>query len=156
MVHDSKDLYLPFEANNYPLSSGVRLIEASAGTGKTFALAHLVLRLITEGQVSVDKLLIITFTNSAAAELRSRIGARLELALLALENIQSSTKSDICYDSTLLQWVEKQRVNDIKCNICDKRRGDNLVYVGGEMILRPFPRNAEEDIILCYASKNSR
>ena len=52
------------------------------------------------------------------------------------------------------KWVSF--LNDIKCNICDKRRGDNLVYVGGEMILRPFPRNAEEDIILCYASKNSR
>ena len=37
-----------FEPNQYPLDPGTRMIEASAGTGKTFSLAHLVLRLITE------------------------------------------------------------------------------------------------------------
>ena len=37
-----------FEPNDYPLTPGVRLLEASAGTGKTFALAHLVLRLVAE------------------------------------------------------------------------------------------------------------
>ena len=37
-----------FDANALPLSAGLRLLEASAGTGKTFALAHLVLRLVTE------------------------------------------------------------------------------------------------------------
>ena len=31
----------PFEANAFPLDPGIRLLEASAGTGKTFALAHL-------------------------------------------------------------------------------------------------------------------
>ena len=36
----------PFEANGFPLDNGVQLLEASAGTGKTFALAHLVLRLV--------------------------------------------------------------------------------------------------------------
>ena len=37
-----------FQANKYPLTNGMRLIEASAGTGKTFSLSHLVLRLLTE------------------------------------------------------------------------------------------------------------
>ena len=37
-----------FEANKYPLENGMRLIEASAGTGKTFSLSHIVLRLLTE------------------------------------------------------------------------------------------------------------
>ena len=36
-----------FHANKYPLTNGMRLIEASAGTGKTFSLAHIVLRLLT-------------------------------------------------------------------------------------------------------------
>ncbi|MFM7649088.1 MAG: UvrD-helicase domain-containing protein, partial [Cyanobium sp.] len=39
----------PFEHNGMPLDPGIRLLEASAGTGKTFALAHLVLRLLSEG-----------------------------------------------------------------------------------------------------------
>lgn len=37
-----------FHPNRFPLDPGLRLLEASAGTGKTFALAHLVLRLVTE------------------------------------------------------------------------------------------------------------
>ena len=37
-----------FHPNTFPLDPGLRLLEASAGTGKTFALAHLALRLVTE------------------------------------------------------------------------------------------------------------
>ena len=73
-----------FEPNQYPLDAGVRLIEASAGTGKTFALAHLVLRLVTERKLNLKELLVVTFTEAAAAELRDRIGRRLNDALQAL------------------------------------------------------------------------
>ena len=45
-----------FQANKYPLSNGMRLIEASAGTGKTFSLAHLVLRLLTEKGYSINEI----------------------------------------------------------------------------------------------------
>ena len=62
-----------FDANTYPLGPGVRLLEASAGTGKTFALAHLCLRLITEADHALEALLVVTFTDAAAEELRSRI-----------------------------------------------------------------------------------
>ena len=51
-----------FDANTYPLGPGVRLLEASAGTGKTFALAHLCLRLITEADHALETLLVVTFT----------------------------------------------------------------------------------------------
>ena len=53
-----------FDANTYPLDPGVRLLEASAGTGKTFALAHLCLRLITEADHSLEALLVVTFTDA--------------------------------------------------------------------------------------------
>ena len=53
-----------FKANTYPLGPGLRLLEASAGTGKTFALAHLVLRLITERQLKLRQLLVVTFTDA--------------------------------------------------------------------------------------------
>ena len=43
-----------FQPNKYPLSNGIRLIEASAGTGKTFSLSHLVLRLLTEKEYSIN------------------------------------------------------------------------------------------------------
>ena len=59
-----------FDANAMPLAPGIRLLEASAGTGKTFALAHLVLRLLSEGTrpLTVEQLLVVTFTDAAAAE----------------------------------------------------------------------------------------
>jgi ATP-dependent exoDNAse (exonuclease V) beta subunit len=74
----------PFEANSFPLDCGIRLLEASAGTGKTFALAHLVLRLVTEEGLSLRRLLVVTYTEAAAAELRDRIGRRLQEALASL------------------------------------------------------------------------
>ncbi|TVQ17513.1 MAG: exodeoxyribonuclease V subunit beta [Bacteroidetes bacterium] len=53
--------------------NGSNLIEASAGTGKTYSLAILALRLIIEKNVPVEKILMVTFTNAAVAELESRI-----------------------------------------------------------------------------------
>ena len=75
-----------FDANRFPLTPGVHLLEASAGTGKTFALAHLVLRLVAERGWSLRELLVVTYTEAAAAELRDRIATRLQAALTALEN----------------------------------------------------------------------
>ena len=52
--------------------SGANLIEASAGTGKTFSIAVLVVRLIIENKIPVSKMLLVTFTEAAAAELKER------------------------------------------------------------------------------------
>ena len=59
---------------------GVRLIEASAGTGKTFTLATLVTRLVVERGLRIGQVLAVTFTEAATQELRGRIRERLELA----------------------------------------------------------------------------
>lgn len=53
------------------------LIEASAGTGKTYQMEGLVVRLVAEEGLAIDEILVITFTRAAAAELRGRIRARL-------------------------------------------------------------------------------
>ena len=56
----------------YPLT-GVSLIEASAGTGKTYTITHLYVRYLLETDYQVNQLLIVTFTNAATQELRGRI-----------------------------------------------------------------------------------
>ena len=56
-----------FDPNAVPLEDGVLLLEASAGTGKTFALAHLVLRLLAERRLGLRQLLVVTYTNASAA-----------------------------------------------------------------------------------------
>ena len=66
-----------------PLPRGVTLLEASAGTGKTFAIAALVARLVAEG-VPPAQLLVVTFTRMATGELRERVRDRLVTAELGL------------------------------------------------------------------------
>ncbi|MFY0252884.1 exodeoxyribonuclease V subunit beta [Chitinophaga sp. 30R24] len=66
------DKYITFEADTVPLE-GSNLIDASAGTGKTYSIAILVLRLILEQKLSIKEILMVTFTNAAVAELEDRI-----------------------------------------------------------------------------------
>jgi exodeoxyribonuclease V beta subunit len=56
---------------------GTTLIEASAGTGKTYTLAGLFVRLLLERNLTVDQILVVTFTDAATEELRDRIRRRL-------------------------------------------------------------------------------
>lgn len=63
-----------------PISSALSVVEASAGTGKTYALAHLVPRLLLEGKASsLSEILLVTFTNDAAKELSERTRRVIEL-----------------------------------------------------------------------------
>lgn len=81
-----------FDSGRSPLAKGVNLIEASAGTGKTYAIGMLVLRLIVEQGVSIERILVVTFTKAASEELRGRIRQRLleARALLAQEETSVS------------------------------------------------------------------
>ena len=71
-----------------PLSAplqGINLIEASAGTGKTYTITTFFLRLILERKLTVDKILVVTFTEAATEELRDRLRRRLYEALTAFQ-----------------------------------------------------------------------
>ncbi|GAA3552000.1 exodeoxyribonuclease V subunit beta [Zobellella aerophila] len=79
------------EPMRFPLS-GNRLIEASAGTGKTYTIASLYLRLLLghgpdncgySRALGVDEILVVTFTQAATEELRDRIRLRIHQARLA-------------------------------------------------------------------------
>ena len=68
-----------------PLPTGTTLLEASAGTGKTWTLATLYLRLLVERELQVGQILVVTYTNAATAELRDRIRTRLAETRAAIE-----------------------------------------------------------------------
>jgi exodeoxyribonuclease V beta subunit len=81
MNSHQKPLYESINLN----ASGV--IEASAGTGKTYTIEHLVLRILTKSKTnksekitypSLENILIVTYTEKAAGELRTRIRKRIE------------------------------------------------------------------------------
>ncbi|MFK0570494.1 exodeoxyribonuclease V subunit beta [Endozoicomonas sp.] len=101
---------------------GVRLIEASAGTGKTYTIANLYLRILLghgseptrhETPLNVDQILVVTFTEAATGELRDRIRARIHQtreAFIAGESkdpfihqlIQDMDQREHCIDKLLL------------------------------------------------------
>ena len=92
---------MTFDLVHTPLDLGVTRLEASAGTGKTFALAGIFLRLLVQENIPASDILVVTFTEAATAELRDRIRCRLAEALLALEG--KSTE-----DALLIELVSRK------------------------------------------------
>lgn len=83
---------------------GVRLIEASAGTGKTFTLATLFTRLVVEKGWRIGQILAVTFTDAATQELRKRIRERLALAAQLVERVPTDQDTpDVALTRVILQ-----------------------------------------------------
>lgn len=95
-----------FEALQVPLE-GVSLVEASAGTGKTYAISTLVVRLLLERGLQIGQVLVVTFTEAATAELRDRIRRRLQEAVAICDALIHAEDTIDC-DPTLLELVERQ------------------------------------------------
>jgi exodeoxyribonuclease V beta subunit len=101
---------------DFPLG-GVHLIEASAGTGKTYSIANLYLRQILAGR-AVGQVLVVTFTKAATDELRGRLRARLFEALALLERGGDSDDGFLtlllgsCAPVTRWTW---------RCGVCGSR-----------------------------------
>ena len=90
----------PFHVHSVPLEKGTTLIEASAGTGKTYSIAALFLRLVLEESAPVQSILAVTYTTAATQELRERVRVRLHAALTELKNGKAS-------DPIVVQYLEK-------------------------------------------------
>jgi len=67
-----------------PLPAGTTVLEASAGTGKTYTIAGLTVRYLADG-IPLDQLMIVTFSRAASKELRSRVRERLSEVETVLE-----------------------------------------------------------------------
>ena len=88
-----------FDPVQTELLKGINLIEASAGTGKTYAIAMLVLRFVVEQGIAIDKVLVVTFTKAATEELKDRVRSRLAEAKRALNGHTDNS------DSTVNDWL---------------------------------------------------
>ena len=66
-----------FNADTATLLVGETMIEANAGTGKTYTLCRIVERLILEKKIPIERILAVTLTNAAAYELKERIRKNL-------------------------------------------------------------------------------
>lgn len=114
-------------------------IEASAGTGKTYTIEHMVISLIEKGFITLDQLLLVTYTDKAAGELKSRIlkalkeGDKTNVNVQkAIEGIDSAaihtfhafcqkTMADYAYDANsafALELVESDSVGELVEKAC--------------------------------------
>ena len=95
-------------------SKGVTLIEASAGTGKTYTLCRIILRLIISENIPIDRILAITFTQVATEELNSRIRNLLRDSLEQIESrsITDESLQNILEQSSIEASVAGQRLNN--------------------------------------------
>lgn len=85
---------------------GINLVEASAGTGKTWAICGLYLRMILEQRRTVDQILVVTFTHAATAELRDRIRGRIVQTLDLLQTAASAGAAGDPFVRALLARME--------------------------------------------------
>ncbi|GAA5219054.1 exodeoxyribonuclease V subunit beta [Corallincola platygyrae] len=101
MMQDLNALTLPL--------AGRHLIEASAGTGKTYNITRLYLRLLLERELPVQQILVMTFTKAATQEIKGRIDSFLREALAAL----SQPKPDDDFIAALVKRVDAQRARNL-------------------------------------------
>ena len=91
-----------------PAERSTTVLQASAGTGKTFALAGLVTRYLAEGEATLDQMLLITFSRAASQELRERVRRQIVDAVVAFDD--PSTVGDNQLIKHLLTGTKDQRV----------------------------------------------
>ena len=97
-----------------PLPTGTTLLEASAGTGKTWTIGALVTRYVAEGVACLDQMLVVTFGRAASQELRERVRAQLveaerALAAEAVVPVEQSDLIDLLLDCDGAERVRRHR-----------------------------------------------
>lgn len=94
----------PIEVFKAPLK-GISLVEASAGTGKTYTITSLYVRTLLEKDLEPAEILVMTFTEAATAELKLRLRNRLKDALKAV------TENDSAEDEFLIKLLNQKYPN---------------------------------------------
>jgi exodeoxyribonuclease V beta subunit len=110
------------------------VVEASAGTGKTYTIQQIVARLVKEG-ISLKKILIVTYTEKAAGELKDRIRKKLEEVLDSENNLEDN----LDLFETALREVDNASIFTIH-SFCQKALKE-FAYDAG----RPFDLNMIDD-----------
>jgi exodeoxyribonuclease V beta subunit len=90
-----------------PAAASTTVLEASAGTGKTFALAGLVTRYVADGEATLDEMLLITFGRAASQELRDRVRRQITQAAAAFDD--PSLAGDNQLVAYLLKGTDEER-----------------------------------------------
>ncbi|MGC9386697.1 MAG: UvrD-helicase domain-containing protein, partial [Hydrogenovibrio sp.] len=133
-----------FDPIAQPFVPGITRIEASAGTGKTYSISYLVLRLVVEEGLEIDQILTVTFTKAATEELKERIRRQLYKARQAYDQPPEN-------DETLQRWIatrqdtvveDKQRLTNALANI--DQAGIFTIHSFCQRVLTEFPLESQQ------------
>lgn len=105
MIHED------YQIGKTPIRKGVTFLEASAGTGKTYTISRIAVRLIVEEGLPISKILIVTFTEAATKELKGRIRQAISGTLNQLQNPDSEDLLAQSYsqkDAEKLNLIQKR------------------------------------------------
>lgn len=128
----------PLEIKTFDLNSS-SMIEASAGTGKTFTISNLVVRLLLEGlkkgkgenatPLDIEDILVVTFTNAAASDLRARILEKIHTCRVLFEAIGKGQKTvDSLDENAPLKDIVELYLKD-KLKVKDSLENNNAVDI---------------------------
>ena len=98
----------PFDLATPP-PAGLTVLEASAGTGKTYSLAGLTVLGLAMGRVTTREVLVVTFTEAATAELSGRLRSRLAKAVTMLERPLGAERPTDDVDALLVEGNDDDR-----------------------------------------------
>ncbi len=90
-----------FHLHSTPLPPGITLLEASAGTGKTYTIAGIVTRLVASSGLQLREILVVTFTEAATLELRGRIRQHLLQVSQRLSGLDPATAAAASTDESM-------------------------------------------------------
>jgi len=92
------------------------LVSAAAGSGKTAVLVERVISMITEGEapIDIDRLLVVTFTNAAAAQMREKIGEAIEKRLITQPDSKHLQKQITLLPSAQITTIHSFCLNVIR------------------------------------------
>ena len=118
------------QENAISARNGSVIVSAAAGSGKTSVLTERVIRRICEDNVAIDQMLIVTFSNAAAAEMKGRISARIREKLQENPADQNLRKqlyliedADICTIHSFCMRLAREHFSELDVS-ADFRIGD--------------------------------
>ena len=82
-------------------TSGIHVVDAGAGTGKTFTITRRYANLLGEDGTEPEDVLLVTFTNNAAAEMKERVVAHCDYSMAALRDAPINTFHGHCHELLL-------------------------------------------------------
>ncbi|MBS0381049.1 MAG: UvrD-helicase domain-containing protein [Proteobacteria bacterium] len=115
---------------------GIRVVEASAGTGKTYTIATLYLRLILERGLAPEAIVVATFTRAATAELATRLRARVVRAdaLLAGNDPAATRSDDEAEDASVREAIRQALDQSVALDTLRERAHTAALALDGAMI----------------------